>query len=532
MNSFAGTGALVGAIIRRDRLRLFVWTAGILIFMIPSIASLPEVYRTAADRQARAGLADNPAFVLFSGPGHGLDNYTFGAMVANEMLGFFALLLAFMSIFLVVRHTRAEEQYGRTELVRAAVVGRFAVPAASLVVVGGLNVLIGVATALTLPGLGMDLSPGGSVTFAVAGISVGLVFAGIALFTSQLSEYSRGATGLASAILGLTYLLRAAGDIGGNALSWLSPFGWAQATQAYVDDRLWPALFGIVVAVGITVAALAMSASRDVGAGLLPARRGSAVASAQLARPVGFAIRMQRGALIGWSVGMVVFGAVYGTLVSSVEEFAAENETIQDFLVSSGGGTFLDAFLSTIVLLVAVIIAGLAIQSSLRPRTEENTGRIESVLATPISRLRWLGGYLVVTLVASAAVMVASGLALGGTAALTSDDPQLLGSLLAASAAYIPALWVVVGVAVALFGLVPRFSALAWAVLAYAVTVAMLGGVLGFPDWVYLLSPFGHVPAMPAEAVAWGPLAGLTLVAGALVAVGVAGFRRRDLELS
>ncbi len=88
------------------------------------VTALGEVYPTAAERQARAVLMTNPAAVLMGGPAFGLDGYTIGAMVANEGTLTMLVATAIMSILLVVRHTRAEEETGRAELVRAAAVGR------------------------------------------------------------------------------------------------------------------------------------------------------------------------------------------------------------------------------------------------------------------------------------------------------------------------------------------------------------------------------------------------------------------------
>jgi ABC-2 type transport system permease protein len=53
--------------------------------------------------------------------------------------------------------------------------------------------------------------------------------------------------------------------------------------------------------------------------------------------------------------------------------------------------------------------------------------------------------------------------------------------------------------------------------------------LLGLPGWVSDLSPFAHVPRVPAEPMAWGPVLALVAVAAVAVAVGLVGYRRRDL---
>jgi polyether ionophore transport system permease protein len=103
--------------------------------------------------------------------------------------------------------------------------------------------------------------------------------------------------------------------------------------------------------------------------------------------------------------------------------------------------------------------------------------------------------------------------------------PVLIGS----SVALAPAIWVLVGVAVALFGLAPRAVTAAWGTLGACYLLAFLGPLLGLPDWVMDLSPFTHVPLLPAASFDAGPLLALTAVAAAFVFVGLAGFRRRNV---
>ena len=91
-------------------------------------------------------------------------------------------------------------------------------------------------------------------------------------------------------------------------------------------------------------------------------------------------------------------------------------------------------------------------------------------------------------------------------------------------------MWVVVGAAVALFGLAPRAVGGAWGVLGACVVLSVLGPLLGLPGWMLELSPFEHVPQLPADAFSAGPLVWLCAVAAALTAVGMLAFQRRDLE--
>ncbi len=71
--------------------------------------------------------------------------------------------------------------------------------------------------------------------------------------------------------------------------------------------------------------------------------------------------------------------------------------------------------------------------------------------------------------------------------------------------------------------------AAAWIVPVYGFLVGYLGPVLRLPEGLRNLSPFGHVPRLPAAEPVWTPLLVLTAVAAGLIALGLAGFRRRDL---
>jgi ABC-2 type transport system permease protein len=126
-------------------------------------------------------------------------------------------------------------------------------------------------------------------------------------------------------------------------------------------------------------------------------------------------------------------------------------------------------------------------------------------------------------------VVGATGLGTGVADAINSNDAGRLPELLGSSLAFVPAVWVLVGAAVALFGLVPRAAPAAWGLLGASYLVGLLGPLLSLPDWVMDLSPFTHVPLLPAADLTVAPLIALTAVAAALVAVGLAGFRRRDV---
>ena len=530
MTTLTGTGTLIRFILRRDRWRLPIWILGIVGFFLLVAASFPSIYPTDQERQARARLMENPTALAFRGPGHGMEDYTYGAMLAHELMGYAAIATALMSIFLVVRHTRTEEESGRLELVRAAVVGRDAPPVAAVTIVIMANLTIAALFAGLLQVVPGDYSLAGSLAFGMSIASVGIVFAAVAAVTAQLSESGRGASSMAALVLGATYLLRAIGDVQENALSWLSPVGWAQATRPFVDERLWPLTLPVLATVVLLGAVFVLISRRDVTAGILPSRPGPARASRTLTTPVGFALRQQRGGLIGWLIGIAVVGMAFGSLVGDVEAFIEDNPQLEDVLRMAEGVSLVESFLGFLILVLSFLVTGFAIQAALRARSEENEGRAEPLLSTALSRVRWLGSYLIVSLLGSGLILIAGAASLGGTAALDQRDPGLLWGSLGAAAALIPAMWVAAGLGALLFGFLPRLLFVPWLLLIYGAFIGLFGEMVQAPGWMFDVSPWEHAPDWPGIAFLTLSTALTLVLALIIIGGGLYGFRNRDLD--
>jgi ABC-2 type transport system permease protein len=231
----------------------------------------------------------------------------------------------------------------------------------------------------------------------------------------------------------------------------------------------------------------------------------------------------------GWSAAVVFLGLVLGSIVTNVDDMVSP-ET-RDFLERVGGtGSLLDVFLSVEFSIAAFAVSGYAIASVLRLSSEEGSGHAEVVLATATGRRRWFASHTVIALAGSALLLLlmsaAAGLALG---AQTGDVTGTLRTLVPAGLAQVPGVWVVAGVAAALFGLGRRLGVLAWAALVTFLLLGQLGDLLSLPESVMRLSPFAHAPHAPAEAITAGPLLWLLAVALGLVAAGAELLRRRDI---
>jgi ABC-2 type transport system permease protein len=526
----AGTGLLLGAALRRDRRRLAIWVASLGGVTVYATVALGLVYPTAADRQGRAAVIGTPAGTLLSGPGYGTDHYTLGAMIANELALSVMIAIAIMSILLVVRHTRAEEESGSAELLLTGSVGRRAPLSAALAVTAAADAAVALVVAAGLVGSGLA-----AVDSAALAIGIGLtgvVFAAVAAVTAQLLASARAASGTAMALLGVAVLVRGVGDVlrlHGSPLSWFSPLAWAQQTRAYVDLRWAPLLLLVALPAVLVPAAVALSTRRDVGAGLIAPRRGPAHASAWLAGPVGLVARLQRGSIGGWTVGLLALGATFGSLTDSVTNMVAGNPRLAQAFAANGTASITDSFTAATATYIGLCTAGFAVSSVLRVCGEEGSGRLELLLATRLSRRRFLGSGLGVSAAAGALLLVAAGLGSGVAAAAVSGHPGAVGAGLAAGLVQLPAVLVVAAVVAALVGISTRLAPLGWLLLVWMVLVGLFGRLLGLPASLARLSPFGWVPAVPAVPLDVFPLAVLTLLAGALTAVALLAYRRRDV---
>jgi len=534
MKSFAGTGRLFRLALRRDRIVAAVWILGLFLYAYSQAASIIGLYPTQADldRLARTaeGIGANPAVVALQGPAY--DPSTYGGATAWQLVTPWVFLIGLMSLLLVTRHTRQEEETGRAELVSAGAVGRYAWLAATLLYVLAVNAVLVAITALVF--IAMGLPAAGSVALVVDCGLNGLVFAGVAAITVQVTQYARPANGMAFAVLGVAFLLRAIGDSAAQLswLSWLSPIGWAERFRPFAGEQWWVLLLAVAVILILLVAASALLVRRDVGAGVLPARPGRPIAPPGLRSPLALAWRLQRGALLGWTIGSAIAGLSFGAIAQDMVQAAAQDPETAKMLARLGGsGSITDIYLAAILSWLGMLAAGYAVQSTLRLHAEETELRAEQVLATAVSRIRWAGSHLLVVALGSAVVLAIGGLVAGLAHGLRAGDlagelPRVLGGALV----QLPAVWVMAAVGAALFGLVPRLVVGGtWAALAVVLFITTFGDFLRLGRWALDLSPFVHLPRVPAATFTATPLAWLLATAGVLVAAGLAGFRRRDL---
>lgn len=530
---FTGTADLTRLAFRRDIGILPAGVWGIAALMAITARDLRVLYPSAASRYAVASSAGaNPALRLLLGR---LNGTSVGAFLAARWGVWGAALAALLTILIVVRHTRGDEEAGRFELVGSGVVGRQAPLTAALLVAMAANVAIALLTCLWLPV--QKLAAGGSAALALAIAACGLVFVGVAAVGAQLAATAQGARTMAVVVLGAGFVLRAVGDAGPAGLSWLSwmsPLGWVELTNAFGSggERWWVLTLPLAVSAALVAMAFVLAAWRDHDAALLPSRSGRPSASHLLRGSFGLAWRLQRGSLAAWLAGYVFTFAACGAAATGVGSILGASAQLKRYLLQVGyQSAVTDAFLSALMLLAALATAAYVTSAVVRLRTEETLNRAEPVLATATGRIRWALSYITVAVAGGSLLLAVAGLSAGlGYSLVAGSVSTQVPALLGAALARLPAILVLVALAVAFSGLLPWESiALTWTAVALSAVIAVFGPPLQWPVWMMDISPFTQTPKLPGGTVSAQPLMWLCGIALALTMVGLTGLRRRDL---
>ncbi|GAA2943976.1 MULTISPECIES: ABC transporter permease [Streptomyces] len=526
----AGTGTLLRFALRRDRLMIPVWVGVNALMVLSMPNTLEGLYGTPAERaDLIRQMATNSSLRAMIGP---VFDDSIGALTAWRVGVYAGALAAVMSLLVVVRHTRDEEESGRQELVASGMVGRRASLTSALLAASVANAVLALLVTAGLAGQGAV----GALALALGIAGVGMVFATMAAIVAQLTESARLARGLTAAVLGAAFVLRAAGDSatdggtsqafgtggGSSVLTWVSPLGWLENLRPYADERWW--VLGLLAAAVVLqgVVAYGLAGRRDIGMSFLPTRPGPA--TGRLGSAGALAWRLQRGGVLGWSIGFLLAGVVYGGMTEGAADLVGDNAGARRIFERMGGRSGLtDAFLASMVGMLGLVAALYIVASVLRLHGEETSGRAEPVLANAVGRLRWAAGHLVIAFGGSALLMLLAGLG------FAVGYGREIGPILGACLVQLPAIWVIGGLAVLLIGVLPRAAAVAWGVAGAVLLIGWVGPALDVPQVVLDLSPFGHLPKLPGGEMEWGPVLVLLGLAVVLVAAGLAGLRRRNM---
>ncbi|MBS1871126.1 MAG: polyketide antibiotic transporter [Actinobacteria bacterium] len=452
-----------------------------------------------------------------------------GGYVAWRVGGAGAIFAAAWGLLAAVRALRTEEDAGRWELLLAGTVRRRDAFLAVLAAIAGgwLLLWLGLWLGCTAGGL----PAGGSAYLALAALTPALVFAGVGALVSQVAPTRRVALELGMVVLLVAFLLRTVADTSSGAtwLRWATPLGWAEMLRPFADPRPLVLLLPFAASFALLTTADAIARERDVGSGLIASRDRRAPRLRLLGSPTAQALRLERGSLLGWLVGVGLFAFVVGVL-STTFEGARLSSSVRDELARYGVKLLTPSgILGFYFLFFVLAISLFACAQVVAARREEAGGQLETLLALPAGRLGWLAGRLALALGGAVALALLAAL-LSWAGARTQGAPVSLADMLGAAANCLPAALLFLGLSTLAFGAWPRATTgIAYGLVTLAFVWQLFGAALGAPDWLLGLSPFHHVGLVPAQSFkALGAAIMLALAALALAAA-FALFARRDL---
>ncbi|MDR0431836.1 MAG: hypothetical protein LBH48_00740 [Bifidobacteriaceae bacterium] len=516
--------------LRRDRWYLVAWIVGITALGTLLVPVFPNLAGDDASMSVLGEMMENPAMVAIGGVRYG-DEYTLAIMYTQMMLVWMALLVAIFNVLLVIRHTRADEEAGRLEVLGSLPVGRSANLMAVTVLVVAVNAIVGLMVGFGQAAFGVEtIDLPGSLTIGAAVAACGLVFAGLALVIVQVTQTSRGAVGIAVTSVGLAYLVRAGGDVSAPAASLASPLGIIEATEPFYSNKLWPIAVLVVVFLVLTGVAFGLGRVRDLGLGMLPQRAGHAHAPRSLSGEWGMSWRILRGTLIAWGVAVFVLGASYGSVMGDMQAFAESSDMYQSMLGVDPSDPSMAGPMAAMLLLIMAIISAIPVIIAVNKlASEERKSRLDPVLGTAASRGRLFFGHALIAGITAVVMMALSALGFGLVAQSVMDSPIPMDTVLRIAANFIPPLLFVAGLGLFLVGFAKRLVGLSWVYLVASFFMVYLGGILSIPRAAMRATPFGLIQRWPQEEFWLWPDIVLIALAAFLTIAGQAAYRSRDI---
>ncbi len=488
-----------------------------------------HAYPTLSERLGFAhSFAGNDALRLFYGYPYEVTSVS--GYSAWRVGGTLVIAAAVFGVLAAVRALRAEEDTGRMELVLAGCVGRGATYLCAMAAIAAGAVLLWVAqfAGFLIGGLAV----GGSAYLALATVSVVPVFVGVGALVSQLAPTRRLALELGTAVVGLCLLLRVIADTSAGAgwLRWVTPLGWAEELRPFTGAQPLVLLAPALTSVLLIALAARISARRDVGTGLLPARDTKQARLGLLGSPTALAWRSERAGLLVWLGGVSVFALVLGLVSASISS-AGITRGVREEIAKLGSGaiTTPTGYLAFVFIFFILLVSLFACAQVGAARQEESEERLETLLALPVDRYRWLGGRLLLASAGAVALSLAAGLFAWAGAASQGVSISLPRTL-EAGANCLPVALLFGGIAALAYAALPRASAaIAYGLVTVAFLWQLVGSLLGVPKWVVELTPFAHVGLVPTQPFRTGSAAIMLALALACASGALWVFRRRDL---
>ena len=284
-------------------------------------------------------------------------------------------------------------------------------------------------------------------------------------------------------------------------------------------------------AVGFAVAAVIAARYRDVGGALVALSTRRAPRNGLLTSVQRFAVRRALRPTTGWAVGIAAYFFLVGALTASVLEFFDSNRHFAD-LAAAAGFAGLDSATGFAAALFGLLAIPTGLYAAARLAAlvaDENARRFTAVLSAPVSRSRLVCTEIAVVTGGVVMLHAMAGLAIAAGASVT-GAPLAFGSALAGALNAAPVAWLSVGAGALAVGWLPSGVVAIGAIpVVGGFLVSVIAQSVRAPQWVTDLSPFAHLGAVPNTPPVWAGIAVFIVLGAIAVAVGVAGYSRRDL---
>lgn len=537
-NEFAGTATLTFLAFKRDWLKLLIWLAVITTLVTSVGIAMKDLMPTHEEVMKQIVVrAESPAIRLFDIPAAGISVESAMLMRSSILIG---IMIVLVSMQTIIRHTRQNEETGRTEMISSTAVGKYSSLTAGLIVAVIFNIFIGsaIAAALIFNNFQME----GAILTGFAFAALGITFAGITSIAVQLSQTSSGAAGMVAVTFGVVFLISSIGDVLGEFnrdtfsveshwLVWLSPWGWLGQVYAFHDNNWWIiTLFSLLFLVTVLIAFYLIK-KRDVGMGLFPAKKGPAFASKMLLSPIGLMWRLQRRLILSWVVAMLIFGMVIGAIGNEIQEMVSGLNNNQLLEMFGGNPNVVSSILASFLAFLATFVAVYFVLALLRLRHDEVDGYMEGVLATAVSRVHLLMSQVICIGLGLGVILFFLALGAGITAKVSTGDSMFL-TLMEVTFYQAPAILTLGGFTILTIGILPRGAvAVSLAAVIFSlISGPMFGTMLGFPEIIQNISPFAYTVIDQSGNIDWSSGLWLTLIALTFTTIGIISFCRRNLS--
>ncbi len=242
------------------------------------------------------------------------------------------------------------------------------------------------------------------------------------------------------------------------------------------------------------------------------------------------ALRLQRGSLTVWTGSIGAFALVLGLVSASVSSAGISRSVRQELAkLGSASITTPAGYLAFVFLFFALALSLFACAQVNAARHEEAAGRLETLLALPLSRRRWLAARMTPAVLAVTVLALLAGL-LAWVGAAAQGVAISLPRMLEAGANCLPVALVFLALALLAYALVPRASGgIAYGLVTVAFLWQLVGSLLGAPGWLLEATPFAHFGLIPVQSFRAVDAAVMVAIAFAAAIAAMLAFGSRDL---